>query len=169
MFDNKQFKWIWTNARTATTLVLALLLTACGGSGGGDGGGQPPVEPPAPPTVAELNEASRLAAQATFGMDFAGIDSIARQGHENWIDGQFNVPMSDHLSIVADIVRRREAGEFAAFEEDIEYLIFARRLAWWHRAVTARDELRQRVGFALSEIFVVSDSVDILIVHPDAL
>ncbi|MGI9222614.1 MAG: DUF1800 domain-containing protein, partial [Woeseiaceae bacterium] len=42
-------------------------------------------------------------------------------------------------------------------------------LAWWHRAVTARDELRQRVGFALSEIFVVSDSVDILIVHPDAL
>ena len=154
--------------RNLTIFALALLLTACGGSGGG-GGGQPPVAPPAPPTVAQLKEASRLAAQATFGMDYAGIDAIARRGHENWINDQFNLPMSDHLSIVVDIVQRREAGEFAEFEEDIEYLIFARRLAWWHRAVTARDELRQRVGFALSEIFVVSDSVDILIIYPNAL
>ena len=150
-------------------LATALLLSACGGGSGGDGGGQPPIEPPAPPTVAELNNASRLAAQATFGMDYAGIDSIARQGHENWIDGQFNVPMSDHLSIVADIVRRRDEGEFAEFEEDIEYLIFARRLAWWHQTVTGQDALRQRVAFALSEILVVSDSVDTLIVHPNAL
>jgi uncharacterized protein (DUF1800 family) len=151
-------------------MATALLLSACGGSG--DGGGQPPIEPPSPPsppTVAELNEASRLAAQATFGMDFAGIESIARQGHEDWIDGQFNVPVSDHLSIVADIVRRRNEGEFDEFEEDIEYLIFARRLAWWHQTVTGQDALRQRVAFALSEIFVVSDSVDMLITHPNAL
>jgi uncharacterized protein (DUF1800 family) len=151
------------------TLAAALLLSACGGGGGSGNGGQPPAEPPAPPTVAELNEASRLAAQATFGMDYAGIESIARQGHENWIDGQFNTPMSDHLSIVADIVRRRDEGEFAEFEEDIEYLIFARRLAWWHQTVTGQDALRQRVAFALSEILVVSDSVDTLIVHPNAL
>jgi uncharacterized protein (DUF1800 family) len=151
-------------------MATALLLSACGGSG--DGGGQPPIEPPTPPstpTVAELNDASRLAAQATFGMDFAGIESIARQGHEDWIDSQFNIPMSDHLSIVADIVRRRNEGEFDEFEEDIEYLIFARRLAWWHQTVTGQDALRQRVAFALSEIFVVSDSVDMLITHPNAL
>ena len=136
--------------RSGILAVIALLISACGGSSsGGDGGGQPPVEPPAPPTVAELNAASRLASQATFGMDYAGIESIARQGHEEWIDGQFTVPMSDHLSIVADIVQRRDAGEFAAFEEDIEYLIFARRLAWWHQTVTGDDALRQRVAFAL--------------------
>ncbi|MDA0707351.1 MAG: DUF1800 domain-containing protein [Proteobacteria bacterium] len=173
----RMFKRMWA------TMAITLLLSSCGGSGGGNGGGEPPApptvaeppapptvaEPPAPPTVAELKGASRLAAQATFGMDFAGIESIARQGHEDWIDSQFTVPVSDHLRIVADIVRRRDAGEFAAFEESDEYLIFARRLAWWHQTVTGDDALRQRVAFALSEIFVVSDSVDILIVHPDAL
>ena len=165
MFETTMFKRMWA------TTAIALLLSACGGGGGGNGngGGQPPVEPPAPPTVAELNAASRLAAQATFGMDYAGIDQIARRGHEQWIDDQFAVPMSSHLSIVADIVARRDAGEFEEFENDIEYLIFARRLAWWHQSVTAPDELRQRVAFALSEIFVVSDSVDRLITFPDAL
>nr|MDJ0939096.1 DUF1800 family protein [Woeseiaceae bacterium] len=44
-----------------------------------------------------------------------------------------------------------------------------RRLSWWHNTVTARDELRQRVAFALSEIFVVSDNVDTLQIFPSAL
>ena len=35
--------------------------------------------------------------------------------------------------------------------------------------VTAEDLLRQRVAFALSEIFVVSDKVDVLVVFPYAL
>jgi uncharacterized protein (DUF1800 family) len=164
------FKGKWTKIRTqlATLLALTLSLSACGGSSSG-GSTNPPTQPPAPPTVAELNEASRLAAQATFGMSYAEIESIARQGKEDWLDGQFNVPMSDHGSVVADLMRRRNAGEFAQYEVDIEFLIYFRRLAWWHQTVTARDVLRQRVAFALSEIFVVSDSVDSLIVFPTAL
>lgn len=156
--------------RLAAVLTSALLASACGGGGGGSGGGsRPPTQPPAPPTVAELNEASRFASQATFGMDFDGIDAIARQGKEIWLDGQFDLPVTDHISIAADIVNRRNAGEFAQYENDIEYLVYARRLAWWHRTVTASDVVRQRVAFALSEIFVVSDNVDDLIVYPFAL
>ena len=164
------FKRKWTQTRTQVAALVAstLLLSACGGSSNG-GSTNPPTPPPAPPTVAELNEASRLAAQATFGMSYSEIESIAAQGKENWIDSQFTVPISDHGSVVADLVRRRNAGEFAQFEQDIEFLIYFRRLAWWHQTVTAQDVLRQRVAFALSEIFVVSDSVDYLIIYPSAL
>jgi hypothetical protein len=103
----------------------------------------PPGSPPAPPTAAELADASRFTAQATFGLPYAEIDALAQEG--------------------------RDAGEFVAYEDDIEYLILFRRLAWWHRTVTARDVLWQRVAFALSEAFVVSDNVDALIIrNPEA-
>lgn len=161
-------KWTRLQQNIATTLLVAMLASACGGSSGGKDN-QPPTQPPGPPTTAELNAASRFAAQATFGMSYAGIESLARQDKQTWLDRQFNLPISDHLSIAQDIVARRDAGEFDQFEEDIEYLIYARRLAWWHRTVTADDVLRQRIAFALSEIFVVSDNVDDLIVYPTAL
>jgi len=154
--------------RWAVTLIATLFVAACGGGGGGGGNPAPP-DPPAPPTAAELSAASRFAAQATFGMSFEEIDALARQGKETWLNRQFALPVSDHVSIVADLVQRRDAGEFATFEQDIEYLILFRRFAWWHRTVTAQDLLRQRVAFALSEIMVVSDNVDDLIINPYAL
>jgi uncharacterized protein (DUF1800 family) len=70
---------------------------------------------------------------------------------------------------VDELIARRDAGEFEVFEEDIEYLVQFRRFAWWDCAVTCDDVLRQRVAFALSQIFVVSDHVDALIVFPHAL
>ncbi|MGI9232367.1 MAG: DUF1800 domain-containing protein [Woeseiaceae bacterium] len=154
--------------RWGAMLIATLFVSACGG-GGGSGSNPVPPDPPTPPTTAELNDASRFAAQATFGLSFNEIDALARQSKEEWLNNQFAVPVSEHGSIVADLMTRRDAGEFAQFEQDIEYLILFRRLAWWHRTTTARDTLRQRIAFALSEIFVVSDTVDDLIVNPFAL
>ncbi len=114
-------KWVQTRTQVAALVASTLLLAACGGSSNG-GSTNPPTSPPAPPTVAELNEASRLAAQATFGMSYSEIESIAAQGKENWIDSQFTVPISDHGSVVADLVRRRNAGEFAQYEQGIAQL-----------------------------------------------
>lgn len=162
-------KWTKTRLRPATLLVVISLVAACGGGGSGGASSPTPPPPDPEPTVAELNAASRLAAQATFGLSYAEIDALARQGEGSWLDGQFNRPISRHLPIAIDIVQRREAGEFDQFEDDIEYLILARRLAWWHRTVTASDAVRQRVAFALSEIFVVSDNVDDLVINPAAL
>ena len=152
------------------TLLASFYIAACGG-GGGSGGSPPPTPPPpaAPPTGAELLAASRFASHATFGASYADIDALARQGRDAWLDSQFAQPVGEHTPIVSDLYNRREAGEFDAFETDIEYLIQFRRFAWWHRAVTSPDVLRQRVAFALSEIFVVSDNVDALIVNPFAL
>ncbi len=96
----------------------------------------------------------------------AGIEAIATAGVDAWLDEQFARPVTRHSPIVEDLVRRRDAGEFAAYELDIEYLIMFRRLSWWHATVAAEDTLRQRVAFALSEIFVVSDNVDEIFINP---
>lgn len=156
--------------RLAALSATAILLAACGGGGGG--GTSPPVAPPpppAPPTSAELADASRFAAQATFGLDYDAVYALAEAGKESWLNAQFNTPVTRHTPLVYELVARREAGEFEDFEEDIEYLILSRRIAWWHHTVTANDVLRQRVAFALSEILVVSDNVDTLLIYPDAL
>ncbi len=155
--------------RTAGVCATLLLLAACGGGGGG---GSPPPQPaptPDPPTAAELAEASGFAAKATFGLPYSEIDAMARQGRTSWLNRQFSLPVNRHSDIVTDLVQRREAGEFVDYEDDIEFLVLFRRLAWWHRTVTASDDLRQRVAFALSQIFVVSDTVDDLIVNPYAM
>lgn len=151
--------------------VGLIVIQACGGGGGGSSVSPAPIPPPAPapPTVGQLNAASRFGAFATFGLDYAAIDALARQGHEAWLAEQFVLPIGEHSSIVTDLLQRREAGEFDDFEEDIELLVSFRRYAWWHRTMTAPDVLRQRVAFALSEIFVVSDNVDALIINPYAM
>ncbi len=41
--------------------------------------------------------------------------------------------------------------------------------AWWQNSITAPDQLRQRVAFALSEIFVASENNDNITGHADAL
>lgn len=156
--------------RLAAALAVTVLLAACG-SGGGGGSPEPPNNPPppTPPTAAELAAASRFAASASFGVDYAVIEDIAGTGAEDWLEEQFGAPVTRHSPIVAELVRQRDAGQFADYEQDIEYLLLFRRLAWWHATVTADDAVRQRAAFALSEIFVVSDNVDALIIDPIAL
>ncbi len=156
-------------ARAVPVVLSAFFLSACGGGSGGDV--TTPVATPPPPSIskAQRDDAARFSSQATFGLPYAELDPIARGGNAQWLAQQFAQPVTYHRPVIADIVARRDAGEFDAFENDIEYLVFARRLAWWHTTVTADDALRQRVAFALSQIFVVSDNVDILEVYPNAL
>ena len=164
--------------RLWTILAVAATLAACGGGGGNANPAPPPSTPPPPgpsspppppPTAAQLLDASRFAAQATFGLDYPEIEALAAEGKDAWLDRQLSLPVGSHNSIVADLVQRRDSGEFAAYEDDIEFLVMFRRFAWWHRTVTASDVLRQRVAFALSEILVVSDNVDALIINPHAM
>jgi uncharacterized protein (DUF1800 family) len=143
-------------------LSVMLFLSGCGGGGGGG-------TAPATPTRAQLVDASTLAARATFGLAYDDIVALAAGDSNDWLDRQFSLPVGDHVSVVDGLVARRNAGEFAPFETDIELLVTFRRLAWWHRTVTSDDVLRQRIAFALSEIFVVSDNVDALIIDPYAL
>ena len=152
--NRRQMTWR-RHAITCATLLLA----ACGG-GGGDGTPSVRPPPPPPPTAAEMLDASRFAAGASFGMDYAGIEEIATAGVDAWLDEQFARPVTRHSPIVEDLVRRRDAGEFAAYELDIEYLIMFRRLSWWHATVAAEDHAAPARRLRADEIFVVSDNVD---------
>ena len=162
----------WTQPVLARLAAAAacLALAACGGGGGG---GEPPPTGgnPPPPTVtkAQLDAAARATAQASFGVPYDALEPIARQGFPAWLNDQIALPATFHSPTTDAIIGRLEAGEFAGLDDVIDYVLAARRLAWWHTTVTAEDTLRQRVAFALSQIFVVSDNVDILAVNPEAL
>lgn len=164
-------------------LVFALA-SACGGGGsGGDSGSDtatpaPPPPVPAPPTPPEppppldetVESASRLAARATFGLNFQALEALAERGSEAWLEAQFSLPVGLHEPVVRELLARQRAGDFAEIERNRNNIEVAfRRVAWWQQAVYAQDVLRQRVAFALSEILVVSEKVDVLARFPYAL
>jgi len=171
-------------------LALLLLLTGCGGGGGGGGGGDsapatapPATAPPAadapppaddPPADDEeilrgLYGASRLAARATFGMGLEAIEAIEARGEASWLEDQFALPVTHHSPVVSELLAREAAGDFEVLRADNDNLqALYGRMAWWHTTLTAEDQLRQRMAYALSQLFVVSDGVDILFLYPYA-
>ncbi|WP_169727535.1 DUF1800 domain-containing protein [Granulosicoccus antarcticus] len=128
------------------------------GSGNGDGtptggdlsepdGGGPTGELPPVTSVSNLDpddvEASRLLAQATFGATLADIATVKESGFEEWIDEQISLP----VSLTEPYTRANSNGSSGAERHEV----------WWNNVLEQPDQLRQRVAFALSEIFVVSD------------
>ncbi len=146
--------------------VLCLsLLTACGGGSGG-GGAQAPADnnPPPPPSAADLQAAAKLLSLATFGPTFAEIEQVAGQGQAAWLEAQLQQPASLHLPVVQSYIDRY-GNNPAAELPPLTY----RRFAFWERALSAPDQLRQLTAYALSQIFVVSDNVDAIVIDPRAL
>ena len=126
------------------------VLSACSG-GGGDSQRAGPSSASAPMvTKAETpSDASRFLAQSTFGPTVAEIDRVMGIQLEAWLEEQFAKPQSfTHLGYWQE---RVAAGTNPnASNTDWIYQSF------WRSALAADDALRQRVAFALSQIFVVS-------------
>ena len=165
--------------------TLLSLLAACGGGGGGDsqtpsaqqpvvtvpppatGTPATPADPgtvtppvvvtptaPAPAPVATRvftrKEASRFLARATFGPNMAAIDALAASDSDAWFAEQFAKPQTLHLAYMDKLLAAQVASGgprvgFTAFYE-----------TFWQQAIRGDDQLRQRVAFALSQIFVIS-------------
>ncbi|NOX51353.1 MAG: DUF1800 domain-containing protein [Gammaproteobacteria bacterium] len=151
--------------------MVVVFVAACGG--GGSSSGSPENTPPPPPvptpTGAQLAAASKVASHATFGLAYDDIYALAVAGRQAWLDQQFALGPTLHKPVVDTLMQMLDNNELPAVDDPVEHLIMFRRYAWWNRAMTAPDVLRQRVAFALSEILVVSDNVDALIVYPYAL
>jgi hypothetical protein len=92
-----------------------------------------------------LPAAARLLDQATFGPTLNDISHVQAVGLNAYLTEQFAVP----TTLLPDI---------AATPPTIcvNTLLPCEQSEWWQTMLTAPDQLRQRVAFALSEMFVVS-------------
>lgn len=134
---------------------LLLITSSCGG-GSGNSSSAPittpvVIEPPAP-TVdldAQMKDAARLLNQASFGPSVASIEQVVDLGREEWIDWQMGLPTSSQVTYLTNLE--------ATFSVDDELSRMHRIEAWWDIVLRGDDQLRQRVAFALSEIFVISE------------
>ncbi len=129
-----------------TGILVSLMLAACGGGGGSSDPVTPPPPPP-PPTVSKI-EAFQVLNQTTFGATEAAADNIIAVGIESWVDQQLSLPPSLQLPYIQSLPRPFPIGLLHQDRVDI----------WFQNALTANDQLRQRVAFALSQIMVVSQN-----------
>ncbi|WP_395376999.1 DUF1800 family protein [Marinicella sp. W31] len=95
------------------------------------------------PAVLTESEASRFLMQASFGPNTSSIHKLRFEGFENWIDRHTCMPAS---FITEDLLALPEGSS----------LLTQRLRLNWQSYVNAPDQLRQRVAYALSQIFVVS-------------
>ena len=117
----------------------------------------PPSSTPAPvsaPTGEVSLDAVNLAAarfltQATFGATESDIATLRALGTDAWLERQFSLPVSRTY----DYTRANSNGS----NRD------ARHEIWWNNVLDGEDQLRQRVTYALSQIFVVSDVDQVLV------
>ncbi|MFL6291259.1 MAG: DUF1800 family protein [Thermoanaerobaculia bacterium] len=107
----------------------------------------PPPPPPLPTGPPSAADASRFLTQATFGPTPEMIAAVQSQGYDAWISAQFAQPLVSHLAYLDAL---------PALPEGDGYPFWAGRESFWKQAIQGPDQLRQRVAFALSEIFVAS-------------
>ncbi|HQR10107.1 MAG TPA: DUF1800 family protein [Casimicrobiaceae bacterium] len=125
-----------------------------------------------PPVVTTDANVWRLLNQATFGASQMEAARVLSMGVSNWIDNQFLQPVSGYPDTKYNVISLKSipsvcttqdpAGK--AYPADSPQAICARdhlSLAMIQRdffinAITAPDQLRQRVAFALSQILVTS-------------
>lgn len=134
----------------ATGLVIAL--ASCGGGTSKPGTSAPtsaasnPVAAAAPaPNPPTENEASRFLTQATYGATDAEIASVMAKGYAGWIDDQIaTAPSAKQMPYL--VMRNKQGGD--GMESLGE--------AFLRQAAMGPDQLRLRMTFALSHIFVIS-------------
>lgn len=97
-----------------------------------------------PPWPAREQSAARLLTQATFGPTPEDVAQVVQMGEAAWIDAQLAMPPAPSQVQHGIEQNKRLQGKHQFFH------------SFWKQALTGPDQLRQRVAFALSQIFVVS-------------
>jgi hypothetical protein len=126
----------------------ALLLSACGPSSNSQN------------QIVTEADASRFLEQATWGPSEAAIQEVQQKGLDRFLDEQFAATASSvgyypFLESSPDAGCPPEAPDrFMCWRDN--YSTFPLQIKFFRNALQGRDQLRQRVAFALSQILVVS-------------
>ncbi|MFT3734853.1 MAG: DUF1800 domain-containing protein [Rhodocyclaceae bacterium] len=135
----------------ALAVALPVLLSSCASHMSW------PSEPkalPRPARVADTGpspkaaEASRFLQQATFGPTMSEIEALTKSSFSGWIDQQMATKQTLTAPLIEPYYKVLKKGENLKQDQYFS--------AFWKTSTTAPDQLRQRVAFALSEIFVIS-------------
>jgi len=119
-------------------------------------------------------DAARFLTQATFGPTFEDIAHLRAIGYQAWLDEQFARPVSTEVPYLDSVET------LPAVPEGNNSVTDSTRLEIWtinalgtpdpsRGMAVPGDQLRQRMAFALSEIFVVSNKNGTLAYQPWAL
>ena len=123
-------------------------------------------------------DASRFLAQATFGANEADVTHLRTVGYAGWLNEQFAAPVSTqthYLDWVQSLVcpggddHCNTVAEWAHTRLEVWAINALGTPDPSRGGALSSDQLRQRVAFALSEIFVVSNSSGTLAGQPWAL
>jgi len=94
--------------------------------------------------------AARFLIQASFGPTEASISAVMSIGVAAWLEKQFELPQTLHRTYIEQAMA---AGDPTAPQSSYRDFVMD---TFWKQAIIAEDQLRQRLVFALSQIFVVS-------------
>ncbi len=140
-----------------TRIAFAALLTACGG-GGTDGSSSIQTADERRAAAAASADrptrytASRFLTQASFGPTDYDTEVVMKLGYGAWIDRQFTLPATSHRAQweAADAaIRAANPASNGAGQDQVWE-------SFWSQAANGPDQLRLRVAYALSQIFVIS-------------
>jgi uncharacterized protein (DUF1800 family) len=137
----------------------AVLVSACDGGGAGSSEGVVTVTPTPTPSSAPLTEAeaARLAKQATFGPTPSLVAHIQQVGVSAWLDEQFAATGSSYTDMAGAEVRRDVCPAGDAICVRLHFSRTPVAMRFYADAITAPDQLRQRVAFALGQMIVASE------------
>ncbi len=119
-----------------------------------------------PPTPIESpQDAARFLEQATFGATDADIHTVSMIGFEAWLNQQFNIAETPEEPAVEQAVMvanppcassdvKCNAGLFEQNSSN-DNLVQGQ---FWQAALSGNDELRERVKYTLSQLFVISSN-----------
>ena len=97
----------------------------------------------------DRSQCAKFLYRGSFGPKKNQIDHLQKEGFNAWFDNQFSATPTYHRPKLNALFAN---STYNQIQDDM------RQGVWWQCVITGEDQLRQRMAYALSELFVVSSN-----------